>query len=82
MPDAIEKAKQGFVVEQYLVGGYMYLRSLMGPQELLFNFYDQPELIEDCMETWFRLADSVIARRQKEISIDRLLLDEDICYTD
>jgi hypothetical protein len=36
MPEAIEKAKQGFVVEQYLVGGYMYLRSLMGPQELLF----------------------------------------------
>ena len=80
MPGAIEKAKQGFVVEQYLVGGYMYLRSLMGPEELLYNFYDQPELIHDCMQTWFRLADSVIARRQKEISIDRLLLDEDICY--
>lgn len=80
MPGAIEKAKQGFVVEQYLVGGYMYLRSLMGPEELLYNFYDQPELIRDCMETWFRLADSVIARRQKEISIDLLLLDEDICY--
>lgn len=80
MPGAIEKAKQGFVVEQYLVGGYMYLRSLMGPEELLYNFYDQPELIHDCMETWFRLADSVIARRQKEISIDLLLLDEDICY--
>lgn len=80
MPAAIAKAKQGFVVQQYMVGGYMYLRSLMGPEELLYNFYDQPELIEDCMETWFRLADSVLERRQKEISIDLLLLDEDICY--
>lgn len=80
LPGVEEKARRGFVVEQYICGGYMYLRSLIGPEQLLYMFYDDPELIEDCMETWFRLADSVLARHQKRLSLDLLLLDEDICY--
>lgn len=80
LPAIVEQARQGFMVEQYLVGGYMYLRSLIGPEDLLYKFYDDPALIHDCMEAWFRLADSVIARHQKAVSIDEILLDEDICY--
>ena len=68
-----------FVV-QNLVGGYMYLRSLMGPEELLYLFYDDPELIHACMRQWFTLADSIIARHQQQLSIDELFIDEDICY--
>jgi len=26
--------------------------------------YDEPELIHDCMKTWFELADAVIAKHQ------------------
>lgn len=80
LPQIVEKAKQGFVVEQYIVGGYMYLRSLIGPERLLYTFYDDPELIHACMQSWFELADSVLEFHQRHISIDRLLLDEDICF--
>lgn len=80
LPVAEECARRGFVVEQYICGAYMYLRSLMSPEPLLYMFYDNPELIDDCMQTWFKLADSVLARHQKRVSIDLLLLDEDICY--
>ena len=73
-------ARQGFVMQQYLVGGYMYLRSLMGPEGLLYMFYDDPDLIDDCMQTWFTLADSVLALHQQHVSLDFSLLDEDICY--
>ena len=73
-------ARKGMVMQQYLVGGYMYLRSLMGPEGLLYMFYDDPELIENCMESWFNLADSVLAFHQRHVSLDFLLLDEDICY--
>ena len=75
LPRVIEQAKQGFMVQQYVVGGYMYLRSLIGPEQLLYMFYDDPELIEQCMEQWFVLADSVIARHQKQVSIDQILLE-------
>ena len=80
IPAAEEKARRGFVVEQYVCGGYMYLRSLIGPERLLYTFYDDPELIHECMKTWFELADSVLERHQKRLSIDMILLDEDICY--
>jgi len=77
---AVEGAKKGMIVEQSLVGGYMYLRSLMGPEELLFKFYDEPELVHACMKQWFDLADAVITRHQKKVAIDDFFLLEDICY--
>ena len=56
----------------------MYLG--IGPVDLLYKFYDDPELIHDCMETWFKLADHVIAKYQEYVTIDELFIGEDICY--
>jgi len=78
--EAKAQAARGLVICQRGVGGYMYLRSLIGPAELLYAFYDQPELIHDCMQTWFKLADAVIARHQQHVTLDELFLAEDICY--
>lgn len=80
MEEAKKAAAQGLMITQNLVGGYMYLRSLIGPEDLLYKFYDAPDLIHDCMKTWFRLADAVICRHQEHITIDELFLAEDICY--
>ena len=78
--DVAAKAAEGHIVQQISVGGYMYLRSLMGPEGVLYKFYDEPGLIHDCMKSWLALADRVTAEHQKYVSIDELLLDEDICY--
>jgi len=78
--NTVKRAGEGCVVQQYSVGAYMCLRSLMGPEGVLYKFYDEPELIHDCMKTWFELADRVTAEHQKYVVIDELLLDEDICY--
>jgi uroporphyrinogen decarboxylase len=75
-----EAAAQGIMIVETLIGGYMYLRSLIGPEELLYAFYDQPELIHDCMKTWFELADAVIAVHQKHVTLDEIFFAEDICY--
>jgi len=80
MENAVRAAGQGMLVSQGLIGGYMYLRSLMGPGDVLFMFYDQPELVHECMKTWFELADTVIARHQEHVTIDELFFAEDICY--
>ena len=76
----IKRANEGCIVQQFSVGGYMYLRSLMGPEDLLYKFYDDPALIHDCMKTWFELADKVISEHQKYVTFDELFLSEDICY--
>jgi len=80
METEIDRERRGFVMSQCVIGGYMYLRSLISPEDLLYKFYDEPELIHDCMETWFTLADAVIAEHQKHIGFDELFLAEDICY--
>jgi len=80
LQDGKEKAAQGFIISQGLIGGYMYLRSLVGPGDLLYKFYDDPELIHDCMRTWFELADAVTTTFQKQLTFDELFLAEDICY--
>ena len=78
--NAVEAAKKGLLIIQRVIGGYMYLRSLMGPEGALFMFYDQPDLIHECMKTWLHLADKIISLYQKYVSIDEFFIGEDICY--
>jgi uroporphyrinogen decarboxylase len=80
MAQAKEAAAQGMIMGQNVIGGYMYLRSLIGPGDLLYAFMDQPELIHDCMKTWLELADPIVARHQEYVTIEELFLAEDICY--
>ena len=80
IPEAVAEAKTGKMIIQQVVGGYMYLRSLIGPEDVLYMFYDKPELIHACMQTWLELADSVIARYQEHVTIDEFFIGEDICY--
>ena len=80
LSQAIQSAEEGMFIGQSVVGGYMYLRSLIGPEELLYMFYDDPCLIHACMRAWFELADDVIAKHQQAVNIDELFLAEDICY--
>lgn len=80
MQRAASAAERGAYVCQNLIGGYMYLRSLMGPEGVLYMVYDQPALIHTCMQAWFALADAVIARHQQYLTLDELFMAEDICY--
>lgn len=71
---------RSMVISQRLIGGYMYLRSLFGPEGVLYAFYDNPQLIHTCMKAWFELADYTIAQYQKIATLDELFISEDICY--
>ncbi|MFB3879895.1 MAG: uroporphyrinogen decarboxylase family protein [Armatimonadota bacterium] len=80
MARAKTAAAEGRLMVQNVAGGYMYLRSLIGPTELLFAFYDQPALIHECMKAWFELADAVTASHQEHVTIEMVYFGEDICY--
>ncbi len=80
MKAAAADAGSGLMIQQNLIGGYMYLRSLMGPEDIMYVFYDKPELVHECMKSWFELADAVIARHQQYVTLDEIFLAEDICY--
>jgi len=64
-----------------VIGGYMFLRSLVGPVDLLYAFYDSPDLIHAMMHAWRRLMVTCLARVQRDVGpFFRLYLAEDICY--
>jgi len=66
--NAAKGAKDGKIVTHYIVGAYMYLRSMIGPIDLLYKFYDDPELIHDCMKTWFVIMDFITGAVQKSVN--------------
>ncbi len=80
IPELKKAQEQGKIITERLIGGYMYLRCLIGPEDLLYFFYDHPDLIHDCMKTWLNLADRIIETHQKYAIIDELFFGEDICY--
>jgi hypothetical protein len=80
MAGARVAAGQGQMICQLTVGGYMYLRSLIGPVGLMYAWYDMPEVIEDCMETWLTITDAIVARHQEHVTFDEIFLSEDISY--
>ena len=68
------------ILSQHLIGGYMYLRSMIGPEDVLYMFYDQPEVIHAAMKGWLDLMDAGLARVQALTEIDEVFMAEDICY--
>jgi len=77
---AVEEARTGKMITQHMSGGYAFLRALIGSVDLLYMFYDDPALIHDMMQTWLAVTDHVIAGTQRRVTLDKLLLSEDICY--
>jgi hypothetical protein len=80
MADAKAAADKGLMIQQNVIGGYMFLRSIMGPEDIMYVFYDNPELVHDCMQTWLKLSDAVLAKHQEHLAIDEIFFGEDICY--
>lgn len=78
--DAVTAAKEGKFITLHVGGAYMYLRSLIGPQDLLYMFYDDPEVIHRCMEQWLTLNDASCATYQQYVTADEVFFGEDICY--
>ena len=80
MQKAMEMEKRNHIICANVAGGYMYLRSLIGPEDLLYKFYDDPALVHRCMEIWLAVTDKVCETHQKYVTFDELFFGEDICY--
>lgn len=78
--DAKAAAAQGKLISLNTIGGYMYLRALVGPEDICYMFMDNPSLIHKMMRKWLKLADAVSCKIQEHVVIDELFLSEDISY--
>ncbi len=64
----------------YPIGFYGTLRFLMGEERLLFNFYDDPQLIRDFMDTLAELWIGLWGEALSEIKVDCVNFWEDMAY--
>jgi len=67
----------GHVISVNIPGGYDELRSLMGDERACLAFYDQPELVQDLLDTISQTFLKVFRRVADRIQIDLLCVHED-----
>jgi len=79
--ETLEQIKKGEKLYQaIIIGGYMYLRAMMGSERTCTAFYDYPDMIHDMMKTWLKLIKTCLLRIQGKFPLFKLLIGEDICY--
>lgn len=77
---ARQRQTEDVMVRQGMVGGYMYMRALMGPEDLLVAFCEQPDLIHAMMRQWAAMMNTGLEKIQAHVELDELAIGEDICY--
>jgi len=77
---AARREEENVFVRQNIIGGYMYLRALMGPVDVLYAFHEKPALLHRMMAHWAAFMNYALERVQKRVDLDELALGEDICY--
>jgi len=80
--EALKKAAQlqqeGTMILQSMPGGFNFPRELMGEEALCYALYDQPELIEDMLQTVTDTALRVLAKSTQYVIPDSLVTSEDM----
>lgn len=84
-PTAIEQARhaqaEGTLVRAAIPGGWDTTRELMGEVEACVAYYQQPELIQDILDTVRDTSLKVLDRITTRVMIDQLCVHEDIAGT-
>ena len=63
------------------VGGFFgYLNMWVGTEDLMYLFYDDPDLVDDMMETVLQLEMAMVKRVTRDIRLDWVWYWEDMAY--
>lgn len=80
--EQIEKAKQlqkeGVLIVAEIPGGFDTPRELMGEEVACLSYYEEPELMEDIIQTISDTAYQVLDVISREVTIDNLFIHEDM----
>jgi len=62
------------------MGFYWFPRDLMGDEGLCVAYYEQPDLVEDILETWCGLIERALADALARVRLDAIHFGEDMAY--
>lgn len=70
--------KEGTLILAHIPGGFDLPRELMGEEVVCLSYYDQPELMQDILQTLSDTSYQVLDAISREITIDNLCVHEDM----
>jgi hypothetical protein len=76
--EALQARAEGKVITVSIPGGFDEARELMGEEALSLAYYDQPELIEDILDTIGATAERVLDEVSRQVPVDLLSVHEDM----
>ncbi len=72
--------RRDFVLGMPMIGAFGLLRNLMGPENALISFYDDPGLVAAIMAHWEWMNKGFISAVSEHLTLDYILLWEDMCF--
>lgn len=78
MQKAVASGREGWIVQAGIPGAYDTLRELMGEEWAAVACYEEPELVQDIMQTLRSTAMAVLERVSERVRIDVLSVHEDM----
>ena len=78
LAEAARRRAAGALVIAWMPGGYDMVRELMGDEEACVAFLEQPDLIEDMLDTFSRTARRVFGEITRFVTVDHLCVHEDM----
>lgn len=75
--EARKRREHGGMVLVNVPGGYDFVRQLMGDEEACIAFIEEPELVEDMLQTFGDLATAVLDAVGAQVPIDQIHVHED-----
>lgn len=74
-------SKRDYPIGMFITGPFGHLRNLMGDEGLMYQFYDDPELVRDIMDNWMEFYLHFIDQVCKDVIPEFVMIFEDMCYS-
>lgn len=69
-----------FPMGMFVTGPFGHLRNLYGDENLMYEFFDEPDFIHEIMTDWMNFNIGFITKVCKDFVPDFIMIWEDICY--
>jgi uroporphyrinogen decarboxylase len=77
---AAKRADRDYPIGMFLIGPFGHLRNLLGDENLMYLFYDDPEFVHVIMEKWRSFYCDFIGMVTKDVTPDFIMIWEDMCF--
>lgn len=64
----------------HLCGFFSFVRELVGDEEVMYLFYDDPDLVRQILDFQVHRLTTLLDRVLGEVQVDRMMIWEDMCY--